>query len=92
MNPTNKTKMSKKEKEEDIMPTDEEYLDKNFPKGNTHYRGQAMVVLALARQQGRQEAKQKEIKFLEEYLEYCICEMCNQKFIDKINKRLQEIK
>jgi hypothetical protein len=42
------------------MKTDEEYLDKEFPKGKTKFRGQAMVLLALARKEG-QQAEQKRI-------------------------------
>ena len=34
---------------------DEEYLDKEFPKGKTKFRGQAMVLLALARHQREKE-------------------------------------
>ena len=37
--------------EEDI-----EYLDKEFPKGETKFRGQAMVLLALSREVGKKEA------------------------------------
>ena len=35
---------------------DEEYLDKEFPKGKTKFRGQAMVLLALARKEGMKKS------------------------------------
>ena len=35
--------------------SDEEYLNQEFPKGKTKFRGQAMVLLALARKQGKSE-------------------------------------
>jgi len=38
--------------------TAEEYLEKEFPKGETKFRGQAMVLLALAKIEGREDAKQ----------------------------------
>ena len=38
------------------MRTAEEYLDEQFPKGKTKFRGQAMVLLALAREEGRLQA------------------------------------
>ena len=38
------------------MRTAEEYLDEQFPKGKTKFRGQAMVLLALAREEGRFQA------------------------------------
>ena len=34
------------------MNEDIDYLDKEFPKGETKFRGQAMVLLALARKEG----------------------------------------
>ena len=37
---------------EEECPKDEEYLNKEFPKGETKFRGQAMVLLSLARRQG----------------------------------------
>ena len=42
---------------------DEEYLDEKFPKGKSKLRGEAMVLLALARRRGKQEAQKM---FLEE--------------------------
>ena len=42
---------------------DEEYLDEKFPKGMSKLRGEAMVLLALARRRGKQEAQKM---FLEE--------------------------
>ena len=42
---------------------DEEYLDEKFPKGKSKLRGEAMVLLALARRKGKQEAQKM---FLEE--------------------------
>ena len=51
--------MKKQNNEKDI-----EYLDKEFPKGETKFRGQAMVLLALARREGEQKAiKEVEEKF-----------------------------
>jgi len=44
---------------------DLEYLDEKFPKGKTKFRGEAMVLLALARKEGRAEGK----KELQEYRE-----------------------
>ena len=41
-----------KSKEEKL---DEEYLNQEFPKGKTKFRGQAMVLLALARKEGKSE-------------------------------------
>lgn len=35
--------------------SDEEYLNQEFPKGKTKFRGQAMVLLALARKEGKAE-------------------------------------
>ena len=46
-------------KDKEILK-DEEYLDEQFPKGETKFRGQAMVLLALARQVG-QKAERKRI-------------------------------
>ena len=43
---------------------DIEYLDKEFPKGKTKFRGEAMVLLALAREEGENELRKKEIEFL----------------------------
>jgi len=37
------------------MKDDEEYLDEKFPKGKSKLRGEAMVLLALARKVGREE-------------------------------------
>ncbi len=34
---------------------DIEYLDEKFPKGKTKFRGEAMVLLSLARREGRFE-------------------------------------
>ena len=44
-----------------IELTAEDYLDKEFPKGETKLRGQAMVLLVLAKMQGRIDAL-KEVK------------------------------
>lgn len=51
-----------KSKETEFKEEDIEYLDKEFPKGKTKFRGQAMVLLALAREQGKQETLKNEIK------------------------------
>jgi len=45
--------------EKEMIKEIEEYLDKEFPKGKTKFRGQAMVLLALARQQREKEIKEK---------------------------------
>ena len=37
----------------------EEYLDQEFPKGKTKFRGQAMVLLALTKQEKDKEASEK---------------------------------
>ena len=44
--------------EDDEMTTKkaEEYLDQEFPKGETKFRGQAMVLLALAKHEGKLQA------------------------------------
>jgi len=42
------------------LKSDEEYLDKQFPKRDKR-RGEAMVLLALARIQGREENKEDKI-------------------------------
>lgn len=47
-----------------LSKKDEEYLDKEFPKGETKFRGQAMVLIALARQEGKIEAYAEEVAFL----------------------------
>jgi len=44
------------------FPEDKEYLDNNFPKGKTKFRGQAMVLLALSRNQGKSEARKEFLK------------------------------
>lgn len=48
--------------EEDI-----EYLDENFPKGKSKFRGEAMVLLALARRQGKSEGIKESIKIIEKW-------------------------
>jgi hypothetical protein len=40
---------------ENKMEEDEKYLDEKFPKGKTKFRREAMVLLALARKEGRKE-------------------------------------
>jgi len=60
-----KNRFSKTEKDK-IKEEDIEYLEKEFPKGKTRFRGQAMVLLTLAREQGEQSQKQNEIKFLKD--------------------------
>ena len=54
---------------EEELKKDEEYLDKEFPKGKTKFRGQAMVLLALARNQGRQEERERINKTINELIE-----------------------
>ena len=46
---------------------DENYLDEQFPKGETKFRGQAMVLLALARLVGKQEAQELFKKKIKEF-------------------------
>ena len=46
------------------LEKDIEYLDEKFPKGKTKFRGEAMVLLAMARQQGKIEIKKDFLKFL----------------------------
>jgi hypothetical protein len=48
-----------------IKETDIEYLEKEFPKGETKFRGQAMVLLALAREQGIKQTTADFIKIIE---------------------------
>jgi hypothetical protein len=49
----------------------EEYLDQEFPKGETKFRGQAMVLLALAKSEAQAELD-KQI----ERANYFGCENC----------------
>lgn len=49
--------------------TAEDYLDKEFPKGETKFRGQAMVLLALAKMQGRTDALKKVEKEIDDILD-----------------------
>jgi hypothetical protein len=51
-------------KEKDIFNTAETYLDEQFPKGKTEFRGQAMALLALAKIESKQEAFREVIEFL----------------------------
>lgn len=46
------------------LKKDEEYLDEEFPKGKTKFRGQAMVLLALARREGKKQTHAEEVDFL----------------------------
>ena len=48
------------------LSKDIEYLEKQFPKGETKFRGQAMVLLALARIEGKAELM-KELEGSEPY-------------------------
>jgi len=52
-------------------PKDEEYLDKEFPKGSKK-RGNCMVLLALAREEGRQKMREEVIEFLNKRCVYCM--------------------
>jgi len=54
--------------QETKIPQDEEYLNNKFPKGFNVFRGEAMVLIALAREEG---AKQEREKVLKEELEFC---------------------
>lgn len=51
---------------------DEEYLDEKFPKGMSKLRGEAMVLLALARRRGKQEAQKMFLEEIDEWVEECI--------------------
>ena len=46
---------------------DEEYLDEQFPKGETKFRGQAMVLLALARQVGQKAERKRILELIDEF-------------------------
>jgi hypothetical protein len=52
---------NKKEIEKDI-----EYLEKEFPKGQTKFRGQAMVLLTLARIQGSLSEEKEVLKLIDD--------------------------
>jgi predicted RNA-binding protein len=49
----------------EIIEEDIEYLDQEFPKGKTKFRGQAMVLLALARKQAKSETLKKVFEEIE---------------------------
>lgn len=57
------------------LKKDEEYLDKEFSKGKTKFRGQAMILLVLARQEGIKEGKTQEqeriLKIIDEFAKDC---------------------
>ena len=57
------------------LTRDEEYLDKEFPKGKTKFRGQAIVLLALAREQGRLEMKEDVEKIIDEIKDNCLIDI-----------------
>ena len=42
-----------------MIEADKDYLDKEFPKGKTKFRGQAMVLLALARREGQKVERER---------------------------------
>ena len=69
----------------------EEYLNQEFPKGKTKFRGQAMVLLALARQQEKLETQEK-VKKLKDWIN----ENGSGKYfmslgIDKLNEKIVEL-
>jgi hypothetical protein len=61
-----------------------EYLDEKFPKGKCKLRGEAMVLLTLARKQATQTCLEDEIKFLENWI--------NHGSYNDMQKRLEELK
>ena len=74
------------------MIEDEKYLDEKFPKGKSKLRGEAMVLLTLARRRGKQEAQKM---FLEEELEFfreLLFSYNSRWFKEKIKKRIEELK
>jgi len=69
------------------MAKDIEYLDEQFPKGKTKFRGQAMVLLALSRTQGRAEALEE----MRHYKNKCVELLCEidglkEQIVEKNNK------
>jgi flagellar motor switch protein FliG len=80
-----------------IKETDIEYLEKEFPKGETKFRGQAMVLLALAREQSKKQATAdfineeiKRLKRLRNVRHYWLAYVSED--IEKEIKRLSNLK
>ena len=83
------------------MKTDEEYLDKEFPKGKTKFRGQAMVLLALAKQEGKQAEQKRILELIDKWWKddntcsgrphCCIkeCDLCVNCF-DELKKEVEK--
>lgn len=59
-----------------------EYLDEHFPKGDKR-RGEAMVLLAMAIEQGRREERERASKFMKDILKNI------NKFGDELNNILK---
>lgn len=49
------------------MKKDIDYLDEKFPKGKTKFRGEAMVLLTLARQVGKENVVKEYEEYLDDY-------------------------
>jgi hypothetical protein len=75
---------------DNIILEDEEYLDEKFPKGifyrgvkkpESELRGEAMVLMALSRKVGEQEALKEELTFLKK-----ICKTLNSDYREIKNR------
>ena len=53
------------------MKTAQEYIDQEFPKGKTKYRGQALVLSVLSNLEGREQKEKELIEILK------LCPTCN---------------
>ena len=74
---------------------DEEYLDEQFPKGETKFRGQAMVLLALARQVGEEQAKEEFKENIEDWFDSSLNNLQfdeAQEIKQELLKELEEVK
>ena len=83
-----------------MTEADEDYLDKEFPKGKTKFRGQAMVLLTLARKEGQKAEREirlkDELKFLEgkemfDFIMYADWGVSHE-IPEFITKRIEELK
>lgn len=75
----------------DKIERDIEYLEQEFPKGKTKFRGQSMVLLTLARIQGSKSKQKEMLDFLEDLSK----EYWNKHFsmvINKIDNKIKELK
>ena len=68
---------------------DMEYLDENFPKGDKK-RGVAMVLLSIARREGKCEVVKEYEKFLDDYKKEQR-ELVRQEFLEILNKRWESL-